>query len=247
MAKEYTTGGQMSKDEQRITQERYVRWATMIPNLYDDLGLSVHEFRLLIHYCRVGNCWESVSRTAEICRMNRETVIRCRKSLESKGLIRVSLSRYGTLSVVVLDIWKKNFDYYSSRTSRKEGMGVVPKTDRTSRKEGTKEKQHKNNPIRITHQEQQQQHAHSRGDPDAVVAVLKESGLNEGPAMRLAREGVITLDVALAWREWLADPPKAFRSPVGYAAQCLASDPTVLPPKKRRTWYDEKYAQFVNR
>ena len=102
----------------------------------------------------------------------------------------------------------------------------------------------------MEHQEQQQQGRRGRvreTNSDAVVAVLKEAGLNEGPVLRLARAGVITLEVARLWREWLADPPKTFHNAAGYAAQCLASDPTALPPKHRkRLWY-EAYEQFVNR
>lgn len=233
-------------NEQRIVQERdFKKWGTLIPNIYDDMGLTPHEFRLLVHYARVGNCWESVSTTSKVCCMSKVTVISCRRSLEKKGLIKVSLSKYGTLSVTVVDVWRRNFEHYADRNGSKEGKEAFPKMKRVGSKEGNEEYNSKNYVLRIEHEEQQQQRrARTAGaragasrevnDTDAVVAVLKEAGLNEGPAMRLAREGVITLEVARAWREWLADPPNTFRDPLGYAARCLALDPTALPPRSRR-------------
>jgi hypothetical protein len=102
----------MSK-KQHVVQERSTHeYFTMLPNIYDDINLSRLEHRLLTHYARVGNCYESVRTTAGRCKMGVASVIEARKSLDAKGWIRVGKSEYQTLEIQVVDVWELNTAIY---------------------------------------------------------------------------------------------------------------------------------------
>lgn len=78
---------------------------TIMPNMYDNDDLTVYEFRLLIHYRRVGNCYESLRTTAQKCHMGKSTVERARRSLAEKGWIVLGSTSKGTIAVDVIDRW----------------------------------------------------------------------------------------------------------------------------------------------
>lgn len=82
------------------------RWRTELPNLYDDLGLDVYEFRLLAHYKRVGNCFESVVTIAKKCGMSTGKVSETRAALAKRRLINMDANKYGGFDVTVRDIWE---------------------------------------------------------------------------------------------------------------------------------------------
>ncbi len=88
------------------------KYFTMLPNLYDDAGLTVYEFRLLAHYCRRENCWESLRTTAEICKMSKSQVARARNSLVEIGLVRMAKGEHGTYNITVVDKWAENSEVY---------------------------------------------------------------------------------------------------------------------------------------
>lgn len=54
----------------------------------DDVGLDAYQTRLLLHYWRVGVCWESVETTAAKCKMSMGKVSQTRKWLLEKGYIK---------------------------------------------------------------------------------------------------------------------------------------------------------------
>jgi hypothetical protein len=89
------------------------RYRTELPNLYDDMGLSPYEYRLLGHYCRVGTCWESVRTTSEKCKMSIGMIVKTRNSLVQKGLINIQDSDYRTVTITVVDVWERNFSEYT--------------------------------------------------------------------------------------------------------------------------------------
>lgn len=78
---------------------------TILPNMYDDASLTAYEFRLLVHYRRVGNCYESLRTTAKKCNVGKSTVERARRSLAEKGWITLGESNKGTVQVEVVDRW----------------------------------------------------------------------------------------------------------------------------------------------
>lgn len=97
---------------------------TMLPNLYDDAGLDVYEFRLLSHYVRRGSCFESVRTTAQVCEMSHPKVIEARNSLEAKGFIRTTRQPESTILIEVVDKWKENMAKYSSGSDIERGSMV---------------------------------------------------------------------------------------------------------------------------
>lgn len=93
------------------------KYRTELPNLVDDSGLDVYEFRLLAHYKRVGTCTESLETTAAKCKLSEGKASEARQSLADKGWInleRVTMDagRYRYI-VTVKDRWVENFAKYS--------------------------------------------------------------------------------------------------------------------------------------
>lgn len=117
----------MSNELQEITSPDLRKWFTMTPNLYDDADLDVYEFRLLSHYVKVGNCWESTKTTAKNCKMSVSTVISKRLSLESKGFIMLTVDEEhgNTWLIEVVDKWQENFNKYSEGHTI-SGTGGLP-------------------------------------------------------------------------------------------------------------------------
>jgi len=119
------------------------KYRTELPNLVDDMGLGPYEFRLLVHYYRVGNCWESTRTTARKCAMSVGKVSEARRGLERRKLIEIGDNAQGTLQINVLDIWPRNFQNYAERAQQKRarqakeastGPSIRKRRDKASRK-----------------------------------------------------------------------------------------------------------------
>ena len=108
----------MSGQNQNIQAPDTKSYFTMLPNLIDDSDLDPYEHRLLCHYYRVGNCWESTKTTAEKCKMGAASVSRKRKSLEKKGWIKITQPKHesDTIKIVIVDKWAENFSLYQRET-----------------------------------------------------------------------------------------------------------------------------------
>ena len=85
----------------------------MLPNLADDSGLDVYEFRLLVHYYRVGDCWQSTTTTADACNISRSQVVAKRQSLAKKGWITIKRGNaQDSLVITIVDKWDENHKKY---------------------------------------------------------------------------------------------------------------------------------------
>lgn len=92
------------------------RYRTELPNIIDDMGLSVYAFRLYAHIKRVagagdGRCFQSTRRMAEICCMSVGTARKAKVELVNAGLIVVqendrTMGEADTIAVV--NIGQKN-------------------------------------------------------------------------------------------------------------------------------------------
>lgn len=103
-----------SNRPQKITDQGDAKkYFFVLPNLYDDLDLDPHEYRLLGHYKRVGHCYEGVHTTARKTCMSTGKVSEARRSLADKGLIALRERRGGGFDVTVRDIWKENIAHYA--------------------------------------------------------------------------------------------------------------------------------------
>lgn len=107
----------MSGQTIRVPDDKYA-WHTRIPNILDTMNLDPYEFRLLVHYYRVGNCWESTKTTATNCNMSAGQVSQKRQSLAVKGLIVIDSDKKDSLTITVVDIWAKNYSAFMSRKER---------------------------------------------------------------------------------------------------------------------------------
>lgn len=96
---------------------------TMIPNVIDDMGLTVYEFRLYFHIRRVagegGECWQSTETLAKSCNMSTGSVSKAKTSLEERQLIKVDRidpkdGTYPYHLITIADIWQMNLDFYSN-------------------------------------------------------------------------------------------------------------------------------------
>ncbi len=96
------------------------RYFTQFPNLIDDSDLTPHEFRLLIHYYRVGRggCWEGVRTTAKKCKMSVGKVSDVRQSLVQKGFIHLKKKDDGSVHIHVVNKAAENISKYDGEGGR---------------------------------------------------------------------------------------------------------------------------------
>lgn len=100
-------------ERQQITAPDFKDNFVMIPNLIDDSDLDPYEYRLLVHYYRVGTCWKNTTTTAKACNMSRPQVVAKRQSLEQKGWIKIGRGgAQDSLTITVIDRWDENHKKY---------------------------------------------------------------------------------------------------------------------------------------
>lgn len=99
-------------------------YRTEIPNLIDDMGLTVYEYRLYGHYKRVtgdnGQCWESTRTSAKICTMSISQVSKAKRGLTRKGWIIVeSRPNNQTDLITIVNVWAQNLQAYQAMSAAK--------------------------------------------------------------------------------------------------------------------------------
>ncbi len=106
-----------------------------IPAALDDAGLSLAEFRVFAHVLRRGECFESVPKIAEHCRINRDTAWAALYSMTEKGML-LRIARPGNTTIfkaAPVSCWK-------TLPSGKEGVaekrGCPSDSDGRQRKRG---------------------------------------------------------------------------------------------------------------
>lgn len=131
-------------------------WYSM-PNLIDDLGLSVWAHRLYSHIKRVcgangGTCYQGTRKMADVCKMSMGKVSEAKKELQEVGLIIVqtfpAAERKGD-EIQIVDIWSKNFAVYGDATRPlneriDNAMGLPCSPD----EQPCSPDEHKNNPYK---------------------------------------------------------------------------------------------------
>jgi hypothetical protein len=99
-------------------QER--KYFTMLPNVVDDLGLSVYAFRLYCHIRRVtgedGKCWQSTETLAKASGMSVHAVVDAKRELAAANLVTITtVKRPGggrAFHVITIrDIWERNLKH----------------------------------------------------------------------------------------------------------------------------------------
>jgi len=79
-----------------IDQGDLRKYRIEIPNLVDEMGLSVHELRLYVHFKHVagsnGSCWKGTRALARDCQMSPAKVSEAKRSLAKRGLIVIVIN-----------------------------------------------------------------------------------------------------------------------------------------------------------
>lgn len=104
-------------------QNSEYRYFVVLPNIIDDLPLSLAAFRLYVHIRRVagdnGVCWQSLTTLAQHCGLSRPTVVRAKKELERLGLVKIVPKKrerggHDLHLITVVNIWEINHAHYSN-------------------------------------------------------------------------------------------------------------------------------------
>jgi len=139
----------MTGEQQVIIDKSDLRkYRTELPNLYDDAGLDPYQFRLLAHYVRVGNCYESVRTTARKCGMSPAQVCAKRKELAEDGFIVVTDNDYGTFNIEIVNKWAENFTKYSQSGVHHRNRRSSPEQKCLPHEQGCSPPEPKKEPIK---------------------------------------------------------------------------------------------------
>lgn len=107
--------------DQIIDQGDLHKYYIEIPNLIDDLDLSLIEFRLYVHLKRVtgaegGKCWKGSRALAIACKMSDFAIRKARAGLVTKNLITIQEGDHKKGepdTITLIDIWPQNMARYS--------------------------------------------------------------------------------------------------------------------------------------
>lgn len=95
------------------------KYFTQLPNVIDDIELSLIAFRLYVHLKRVagdnGNCYQSSNTLAKACNMSMGAISKAKGELEKAGLIIITEKKDKLKSyhdITITDIWGKNTEKY---------------------------------------------------------------------------------------------------------------------------------------
>lgn len=99
-------------------------YRTELPNLIDDLDLSVYAFRLYVHIKRVsgangGSCYQGTRALAEHCHMSVGQISKAKQELLDKGLVtKTQRPVSGGLvdDLTPVDMWDQNYERYGVHT-----------------------------------------------------------------------------------------------------------------------------------
>lgn len=102
------------------------RYRTEIPNIIEDMDLSVHAFRLYVRFKRVagdsGKCYYSTRELAEHCHMSVGAVSNAKQELLDKDLIRIERGD-GTRDrdiITIIDVWPANFAHFAREAEQSD-------------------------------------------------------------------------------------------------------------------------------
>ncbi len=130
-----------------VQSRKDAQYFTMLPNLIDDLTLSVYAVRLYLHIKRVtgetGECWQSTETLARVCDMSMGSVSNAKKELEAAALIAITTGQNGRNLydiITIQDIWARNIRHYENgggKLTPSPHEGVEEKRATPSPREGT--------------------------------------------------------------------------------------------------------------
>jgi len=113
------------------------KWRTETPNIILDIGLNCYEGWLYVHIKRIasdgGKCTCSNKTLMEKTKMGLTKLNECKKSLQNKGLIKITERKkidksYNSSLIQVADMWDKNYEHFKKIKQEKEKGGVCRHT-----------------------------------------------------------------------------------------------------------------------
>ena len=105
------------------------KYFTMIPNMLDDMGLSMPAIRVYLHLKRVagesGECWQSTNTIAKRCGIGMATVSKAKKELLENGLIEITKMKSSrgknSHTISIVDVWSENIKKCSENSITSAG------------------------------------------------------------------------------------------------------------------------------
>lgn len=177
------------------------KYFTQFPNIIDDSDLDPFEFRVLLHYYRVGECTQGVRTTGKICGMSIGKVADVRRSLQQKGFITI-LPMGDSVTIEVVDKYLENGVKYRSggEQVKKSGVHEVNTTVHAvndNRSPG----EHKKNQLRITLEEEETESRDSASEASSEnKAFEKEAKERERKRIFVACRDFWLTEVHKGWR-----------------------------------------------
>lgn len=181
------------------------RYYVQIPNLIDDMNLSVYAFRLYVHLKRVagdnGICWQSTATMAEACSMSAGSIKKAKDELSEAGLIRVTVQKglhgeFDRHNITIKDVWAKNMARYSSCSPGEQERSCGEQVPSSGEQEHSPHEQDrspgelKNNPIKNNPgKKNPPRKTRERGEPEKPLSLpvpVKNAEEDSGPVKILS-------------------------------------------------------------
>lgn len=151
-------------------------YRTEIPNMVDEMGLSVYAFRLYVRFKRVagdqGKCFYTTPQLAEQCKMSEGSVSKAKKELVALGLIAIDRDdKWIRDNITIVDVWPANFAYFAD---------INPPVVCSPHEQADKNERSKNEPQEAASVHHMNSTVHVVNTPVHVVNV-KEEPIKEEP------------------------------------------------------------------
>ena len=125
-----------------------------IPNMIDEMNLSIFAFRLYSHLKRVagenGSCYQATETLAEKCKMSTGSISTAKKELSDLGLIKIESKKnpqggWDYHEITITDIWPQNSNKYATSSLYERASSPGERASSPG--------ELKNNPLRIIEEE----------------------------------------------------------------------------------------------
>lgn len=179
------------------------RYFTQIPNIIDDMNMSVYAFRLYVHLKRVagdaGTCWQSTRTLAAACHMALGSVKKAKEELEKLKLITVKIipgehGEFSSHEITITDIWDKNNTAFTTCSPDEQDRTVTRTGPYHHVNTSVSPRETKNNPIKNNPNKNEGAKAHPPKTSRAKDPRLEQE------AIRVYRHEM-SLHVPINWRD----------------------------------------------
>lgn len=223
-------------------QDSIIKYYARIPNIVDDLDLSVYAYRLYGHMRRVagesGYCEQSTATLSKKTKMSAGKITEAKIELQKAGLIDIETKKRGNLLyhyITIINIWQRNYDTYAQDADQRSQSEQVqrscdelsmPLHERSMPPRETKNKPIKNNQLKINN-DLTPEFSKTYGDLEQVfVQETKSPLLSPNPRKwgegfeAIVSTGIAAEDFREVIRQYL-DKGYAFNGPGSFVNWCV--------------------------